>query len=151
VRFTPPAPAPKNPPRPALVTYEAEAPGNELGGSAWVDEYPGASGGRIVRNIGAWNGSSRKNGVLRFTGVTAPATGTYLLSFFYVHLDGEPVRTAVIEVSGSPPVTVSVSGSDRCCAIARQRVTLQQGANTVTFSNPDGHAPSLDKIVIGAA
>jgi len=150
-RSTVPRPA-KSPPRPAPapVTYEAEAPGNELGGTAWVDDYPGASGGRIVRNIGVWN-SPRKEGSLRFNGVTAPATGTYLLSFFSVHLDGESVRTAVITVSGSPPVTVSVGGDATCCAVTRQRVTLRQGANTVTFSNPTGHAPSIDKIVIGPA
>jgi alpha-galactosidase len=136
------------------VTYEAEAPGNDLGGTASVDRYPGASGGRIVRNIGAWYGGwygPRKAGSLRFTGVTAPVTGTYLLSFFYVHLDGEAVRTAVIAVSGSPPVTLSVSGGANCCAVARLRITLRQGANTVTFFNPTGHAPSIDKIVIGPA
>ena len=147
----PPAPASKSPsPRPAPVTYEAEAPGNDLGGTARVDGHPGASGGRIVRNIGDWNGSGN-DGWLRFNGVVAPVTGTYVLSFFYVHLDGEVVRTAVITVSDGPPVTVPVSGGATCCAVARQRVTLRQGANTVTFTNPTGHAPSIDKIVIGPA
>ncbi len=137
-------------PRPAPVTYEAEAAGNYLDGTAQVADYPGASGGRIVRNIGNWRGV-RKVGSLRFAGVTAPATGTYVLTFFSVHLDGEPTRTAVITVSGSPSVTVSVSGSATCCAATRLRITLQRGANTITFTNPTGHAPSIDKIVISAA
>jgi hypothetical protein len=136
--------------RPAPVTYEAEAAGNDLGGSARVADYPGASGGRIVRNIGDWKGAGA-DGWLRFNDVTAPATGTYLLTLFSVHLDDEAVRTVVIAVSGSAPLTVPVTGSGTCCAATRQRVTLQRGANTVTFTNPDGHAPSIDKIVIEAA
>ncbi len=137
-------------PRPAPVTYEAEAPGNEVAGTATVDYYPGSSGGLIVRNIGNWRGA-RKIGALRFNGVIAPATGTYLLTFFYLHLDDEPVRTAVISVSDGAPVTVSVTGSSTCCRSARLRVTLQRGANTVTFTNPTDHAPSIDRIVISAA
>jgi hypothetical protein len=115
-----------------------------------VDGYPGASGGRIVRNIGDWSGS-RTAGWLRFNGVAAPVTGTYLLTFFSVHLDGEAVRTAVVTVSDSPPVTVSVSGGATCCTATGLRVTLRQGVNTVTFTNPTGHAPSIDKIVISPA
>ena len=78
-------------------------------------------------------------------------TGTYLLTFFYVHLDGDPVRSVVVTVSGSAPVELTVTGSDTCCSAARLRVTLLQGSNTITFSQPDGHAPSLDKIVISAS
>jgi hypothetical protein len=149
---TPSRAAPRpSPPRPPIVpvTYEAEAPGNDLEGSAFVDDYPNASGGQIVRNIGRWKGMGPA-GSLRFTNVTAPVTGSYVLTFFYVHLDNDPVRSAVITVSGSAPVEVTVNGTDRCCSTARLRITLLQGRNTITFSQPDGHAPSLDKIVISA-
>jgi alpha-galactosidase len=132
------------------VTYEAEAPGNELGGTAWIDDYPGASGGQIVRNIGVWKGPQRL-GFLRFTGVTVPATGTYVMTFFYVHMDGATERSAEITVGGGAPFTVTVDGSDVCCAASSVRITLQRGTNTVTFGNPNGHAPSIDKIVIAAA
>jgi hypothetical protein len=137
------------PPRITPVTYEAEAPGNVLDGSAFVDDYPNASGGHIVRNIGKWDRRGTA-GSLRFTNVTAPVSGTYLLTFFYVHLDNNPERSAVITVSGSAPVEVTVTGTDTCCSTARLRITLRQGSNMITFSQPDGHAPSLDKIVVSA-
>jgi hypothetical protein len=137
-------------PPPVVTTYEAEDPGNSVGGTARVDDYPGAAGGRIVRNIGNWEGS-RRAGWVRFNNVTAPRTGTYLLTFFYVHLDDTPTRTAVIEVSGSAPVSVTVTGSATCCAAARQQIVLRQGVNSITFTNADDHAPSLDRIVVSSA
>jgi hypothetical protein len=135
------------PPPPAPRTYEAEDPANELGGTARLEDYPGASGGLIVRNIGNWRGSDDV-GWLRFTNVLAPRTGTYVLTLFYVHLDDATSRTAVIGVSGSAPVSITVDGSATCCAAARLQIVLQRGVNTVTITNPDGHAPSIDKIVI---
>ena len=114
-----------------------------------MDDYPGASGGRIVRNIGNWEGS-RNAGWLRFNNVTAPRAGSYLLTFFFVHLDDDTTRTAVIEVSGSAPVTLAVDGSATCCAVASRQIVLRQGVNTITFTNPDDHAPSIDKIVISS-
>jgi len=36
-----------------------------------------------------------------------------------------------------------------CCASKTIIVTLRKGSNAITFGNPDGHAPSLDKIIIG--
>jgi hypothetical protein len=139
-------------PRPkpfAPVTYEAEAPGNTLSGSAWVDSYPGASGGRIVRNLGRWAGT-RVPGSLRFNGVTVPVAGTYTLTFFYVHLDNEQRRDVDITVAGSAPVQLAVDGSSTCCASRSLRVRLAAGGNAITFTNPDDHAPSIDKIVISA-
>ena len=44
-----------------------------------------------------------------------------------------------------------MTGTDTCCSAAHLRITLRQGSNTITFSQPDGHAPSLDKIVVSAS
>jgi len=128
------------------VAYEAEAATNTVSGSAHVSTYPGASGGKIVRNIGAWGGAA---GVLRFGSVTVPADGTYTLAFFYVHLDDQPSRTAVITVAGQDPISVPVTGGSICCVTKVITVVLTKGANVVTFTNPGGQAPSIDKIVIG--
>lgn len=129
------------------VTIEAEAPGNVTGGSAWVEEYPGASGGAVVRNLGDW-GDRRGDGFLRFTGITVPADGTYTVKFFFVNIDNERTRTAVITVPGQDPQSVSVEGGATCCTAASVRVTLRKGTNTVTFGNSRGHAPSIDRIVL---
>jgi len=129
------------------VTIEAEAPGNALHGSAWVAPYPGASGGNIVRNIGNW-GDRRGPGILLFQDVTVPVDGAYTLTFFFVNIDNEPARTAVITVLGGEAQSVPVQGSSICCLPASVRVTLRGGTNIVTFGNETGHAPSIDRIVL---
>jgi hypothetical protein len=129
------------------VAYEAEAPGNLLTGSARVGAYPGASGGQVVHNIGAWNGGAGP-GTLTFPKVLAPVDGVYTLTFFFVHLNNEPQRTVVITIGDIGSFSVPVTGSATCCAAKAVSVPLQQGANAITFGNPDGHAPSIDKIVI---
>jgi hypothetical protein len=129
------------------VTFEAEAPGNTLSGSASVTKYLGASGGSIVRNIGDW-GSQEGDGVLRFEDITVPLSGTYTLKLLHVHLDNERTRTAIVTVSGSAPQPVTVPGNSTCCTLSSVRVELRKGRNTITFSNDIGHAPSIDLIVL---
>ena len=144
-------PSPTVATRPALapVTYEAEAAGNTVTGSAHAGPYPGASGGRLVRTIGNW-GSPQGNGTLRFNGVVVPAAGLYDLTFYFVHPNNEPTRSVVVTVSGFGPVVVTASGSAACCGSQTVRVMLNSGANSITFGNPSGHAPSIDRIVLSA-
>lgn len=129
------------------VTFEAEAPGNALGGSAWVDRYPGASGGSIVRNIGDWS-SRAGDGFLRFQHISVPVAGTYTLRLFHVNIDNERTRTAVVTVAGQDPQPATPTGSSTCCTGSTLKVQLRKGDNTITVSNPDGHAPSVDRIVL---
>jgi hypothetical protein len=135
------------PPAAAVVTYEAEAVSNTLSGSAVIDAYPGASGGRVVKTVGAWN-TPAGPGVLRFNHVTASVAGRYALTFYYVHPNSDPNRTVTITVSGSDPVSVTVSTGTDCCAARTVTVHLAAGANTVTFANRQAHAPAIDKMEI---
>jgi hypothetical protein len=135
------------PPRFGPVTFEAEAPGNVLGGSAWVDRYAGASGGSIVRNLGDWGGRDGA-GFLRFENITVPAAGTYTLRLFHVNIDNERTRTAVVTVAGRDPQRVTLAGGSTCCTGSSLRVTLRKGGNAITVTNPDGHAPAVDRIVL---
>ena len=130
------------------VTLEAEGPGTVLSGSARVDEYPGASGGEIVRNVGRWNGNP---GSIRWS-VTLPAAGPYVITIWYVLSDSEHTRSAQISVSGVDTVTRSFSGNSDCCSsLSLSPMNLAAGSHTVTIGNPSGHAPSIDKIVIARA
>ena len=130
------------------VTLEAEGPGTVLSGSAWVDTYAGASGGRIVRNLGKWDSNP---GTVAFS-VTLPAAGSYVITMWYVHLDGEQTRSAQISVSGADPVTRAFTGSATCCeSQSLPAMSLAAGLHTVTIGNPTGHAPSIDKIAIARA
>jgi hypothetical protein len=127
------------------LAMEAEGPGVDLSGSARVDTYAGASGGRIVRNVGKWEGRS---GSVKFT-VTLPSAGSYVITIWYVHMDGEQTRSAQITVSGADPVTRSFAGSSTCCAsLALAPIALGAGSHTVTIGNPTARAPSIDKIAI---
>jgi alpha-galactosidase len=130
-----------------LVTYEAEAPGNTLVGSATVGAYQGASGGRLVRAIGNW-GSPRGTGALRFTNVDVPRGGPYVLTFYFVNIGANATRTAVVTASGSQSNPVTVVSDSLCCTAQPMVVFLSKGRNTITFSNSAGEAPAIDRITL---
>jgi hypothetical protein len=126
------------------TTYEAESAANTLTGSAVVAPYPDASGGKIVKNIGTWGNPARPGG-LTFA-VSAPAAGAYLLTFFYVHVNGDATRIVVVTVAGSAPTALAVTGGAACCSQRTLTVRLAAGTGTITFTNPKGHAPAIDRI-----
>ncbi len=146
----PPSTAPAAAMPAAPVTYEAEAAQNTLSGSAFVGTLPGASGGQVVKNIGDWN-TAAGPGELRFTGVIVPSAGRYALTFYYVHPNGDRTRSVTIAVQGGDTTTVTVATGAACCAHRTLTVQLQAGANVITFGNPRGHAPALDRIEIAPA
>lgn len=146
-----PSHSPSHPPsslRYAPVSYEAEASSNILDGAASVTTSPGASGDRIVESIGTWGPGAKRNGALTIPDVAAPADDTYTLTLFYVDTDSASTQTAVVAVAGGATVTVTVARASTCCFTAAVRIALNKGNNTITFNNPDGRAPSIDKIVI---
>jgi hypothetical protein len=145
----PPSPAPSaSAPGFAPITIEAESAANTLTGSADPTTYPGASGGKVVRFIGNW-GSVLGAGALRFNGIVAPATGTYVMTFAYVNINmNEPTRAVLITASGPGSVLSVVAGGSVCCSTQIVKVYLVKGTNAITFSNPQGHAPTIDRITI---
>jgi hypothetical protein len=150
----PPPPPPSPPPSPTpppfeAVTIEAEAAGDTTTPSESTRnvEYPGASGGRIIQNIGAW-GRPPGPGTLTFNQVAVPSTGIYTITIFYVHPNNEADRQAIVSVSGTEPVTVDFAGNSACCLTKAVNVTMTAGEHTIMISNPTAHAPAIDKIVI---
>jgi hypothetical protein len=133
------------------IELEAEAASVELAGSAEAVAYVGASGGRIVRNLGRWGPGSKKTGSLTFSDVTVPEDGTYTLTLYVVHDDGDASRTAVISVAGGGSVTVATAAGDACCTRTAVMITLKKGRNAVTVGNPNGQAPSIDRIAISTS
>ncbi|GAB3860494.1 hypothetical protein ACFPIJ_27660 [Dactylosporangium cerinum] len=133
------------------IELEAEAASVELAGSAEAIAYAGASGGRIVRNLGRWGPGSKKTGSLTFSDVTVPEGGTYTMTLYVVHDDGDTSRTAVISVAGGGSVTVATAAGSACCTRTAVVITLKKGRNAVTVGNPDGQAPSIDRIAISAS
>jgi hypothetical protein len=134
-------------PAPTTVTYQAEAGGNVLSGSATVISYSNSSGGKIVTKLGDWGPG--RSGTLRFNAVTVPTDGDYRLTFFYVNTDGN-TSTAVIMIPSDHTMTVTAAGGSSCCQSITLTVHLHAGANSVTFGNRSGHAPSIDRIMISS-
>ena len=146
----PPSPTPSPIPPPfGAVTIEAEAGGDITTPSESTRnvEYPGASGGRIIQNIGAWDRPPGP-GTLTFNHVAVPSTGTYTITIFYVHPNNEADRQAIVSVSGTEPVTVDFAGNSACCLTKAVSVIMTAGEHTIMISNPAAHAPAIDKIVI---
>jgi hypothetical protein len=139
---------PGKPFTPVSVEAEAGLPKVTLSGSAWIDGYPAASNGKVVRNLGDWDMRGGP-GSLRFNDVIFPTTGTYVLTISYVHQDNESTRTAQVSVSGVNAVTVTFQGSSTCCSTKKVSLVIPAGTRTITISNARGRAPAVDKIVIG--
>jgi hypothetical protein len=136
--------------RPA--TYEAEAGTTKREGSARVRPTPGASGRKVVNRIGDWSDSDTSeanNGTLTFTEVRVPAAGTYTLAVYYAFLEEDPTRSMLITVNQSASRNVTVARPEGCCqSSVKISITLKKGVNTIRFSNSDGPAPAIDRILI---
>ena len=122
------------------TTYEAEAGANALTGGAHVVDCGRCSGGKRVTGIGLL-------GALTFTGLAAERTGATKLQVTYT---GTETRTAVISVNGGVATAVefpATRGEGRP-GVLRVALPLSSGDNTLTFANPTGTAPDVDKLVI---
>jgi uncharacterized protein YkwD len=121
-------------------TYEAEDASNTLSGGARVVDCDRCSAGDRVTGIG-------NAGVLTFNGVIAEQTGSTTVSITY---SGTERRTALLSVNGGTAAAIDFPATRSPGRPAGQRVklTLAAGVNTVTFANPSGVAPDIDKLVV---
>jgi chitinase len=143
----PPALPPVRPPGTAPNTlaarsggsYEAEA--GTLSGRAVVFSCSGCSGRKKVGRLG------NDTGTLTFDGITAGQAGSYALTIAYV--DADSGRSAVLTVNGRSTVVGfhgTGDGDWNTVQTLTVSVPLNAGSNTVTFSNPSGDAPDIDRI-----
>jgi alpha-galactosidase len=123
------------------ASYEAESSANTLAGGARVAACSACSGGHKVGFVG-------HGGTLRFNGVTEAAAGSYQLRIAYT--DGDAGRSADMSINGGSPIVLSFAstGSFSTPGTKVVTVTLNAGANTITFSNPTAWAPDFDRIVV---
>jgi carbohydrate binding protein with CBM6 domain len=141
----------------AGTTYAAAAPGNILSGAAVVQPNQYAYGGADVGYIG--DGAAN---TLTFTGVKAARAGTYRVTVSYA--DDERQGTGNYNtnlIDRSFTVTTSAGSSETVYArntyswdqfdTIEATVRLSAGINTITFGNPAGYAPNIDKITVAPA
>jgi hypothetical protein len=125
------------PPPPS--SYEAEASGNTLTGTAAVAGCAACSGGSKVGYIG--NGAA-----LRFNGVTG---GSSTVRIYY---SSAVTRTATVQVNGGAATTVTFPATadwDTVSSVVVTATVPSGSSNTVTIANPSGWAPDIDRITIG--
>jgi serine/threonine protein kinase len=144
-----PSPVPTlTPPPLAPASYEAEAPENTLADGAQTLSCANCSGGERVGYLGLR--SYGTEGSLRFNNVNKRSAGQYTLTISYSN-GATSARDEYISVNGGSSVTVfsgSPTGSFSTFTTVQIIVSLNVGNNTLTFYNPQGPAPDIDKIVI---
>jgi serine/threonine protein kinase len=145
-----PVPTPTPTPTPTVTsgstTYEAEASQNTLDGGASIISCNTCSGGYRVGNLGLHNGN---NATLTYHNVHAASTGSYTLTLYYSNGNSSD-EYEYISVNGATAILFdgAPTGSFSTVATASIAVNLNAGDNTVSFSNPQGLAPDVDKIVV---
>lgn len=141
-----------------ITSYEAEASGNTLSGTAARASNSGASGGQHVGFVGAGAGNT-----LRFNNVTVPSAGRYRMVVAYANAEvvgnhqynnNIVDRGADISVNGGASRRVYFRNTLSWTTFRTTvvDVDLAAGANTITFGNASsGYAPDLDLIRIATA
>jgi hypothetical protein len=142
---TPPRPAPP-PVRPSVapVSHEAEAATNVLTGEARIRAVAGASGGQVITNIGG----ARTN-ALRFNRVVVPVDGVYTLVVHYIS-PGDRNATVSINDGRFVSLMFAATNDGNTVGSLTLRIKLDNGINSIEFSNPAAPAPDIDRIIVAS-
>jgi alpha-galactosidase len=127
-------------PEPVATVYEAELA--TLSGTVTASFNNYSSGLANTGNIGGGAGNN-----VTFTNVTVPADGVYLLE---VDGDTSGPRSFFLTINDGTPQELDFNGTtfSEPGAIYVYRVQLHAGTNTLSFGNPTGFSPNLDRIVV---
>lgn len=124
------------------TVYPAAASTNVLGGGASVYSCSGCPGGQKVGYLGG-------GGTLTYPDVSVPVAGTYLMTLTYV--DGDTGRTSIVTVNNQPfnlPTDGTGDNDWSDVQTVTVPVTLQAGANSIEFSNPDNYSADVSQIAL---
>jgi hypothetical protein len=84
-----------------------------------------------------------------FHTVNVPSTGSYTLTLYYTNGNSSDEYEYIIVNGGAAIVFDGApTGSFSTVAAASIAVNLNEGNNTIEFSNPNGPAPDIDKIAV---
>ncbi|HEX8613420.1 MAG TPA: DUF4832 domain-containing protein, partial [Telluria sp.] len=123
------------------VVFTGSASGALTAGGAVVSSCATCTTSQKVGYIG------NNSGTLTFPTISVGTGGTYALAVSYLSAER---RNMSVGVNGSAPVTVPFESSGGWDKVGTQTINvgLNAGNNTLTFSNPTGWAPDIEKIVI---
>jgi hypothetical protein len=123
-----------------LLRIDRQAESGILGGGARTMRCDRCSGDDRVGFIG-------HGGTLTFTGLKAPRLGPYSLSIYYATDERRDAFLSINGGQGQPLSFRDTGGFDRVRRVTIP-ITLRAGENTLTFFNPAGFAPDIDRIRI---
>jgi len=130
--------------------YEAEGESGVLGPvdtADWTTAYPGFSG------VGAvdFNANHLSNGMLTFSRVGAPSTGSFPLVFRYSNGSSGP-EMMIFTVNGvtQTPLTFPVTGSYSTWNTITVNASLALGNNVLTIAPSGAAAPEIDNLTVKA-
>jgi hypothetical protein len=126
-------------PAPTSTTYEAEVA--TLGGTVNGGFSNYSSGLGKAGNIGAGEANS-----VTFSNIMVPADGVYQLEVDY---QTSGPRSYFMSVNGGTVTELDLNGSTFNDPVPMVlSVQLHAGTNTISFGNPTGYAPDLDRVVV---
>ncbi|MFI0239833.1 DUF4832 domain-containing protein [Streptomyces sp. NPDC016845] len=123
------------------ASYEAEAAGNTLTGTAVAAGCAGCSGGHKVGYLG--NGAT-----LTFRGIDGGSGGTRTVTLHYA--TAEP-RSATVRANSAATRTLAFAPTADWTTTGTTTVSVGLNAgtgNTLTLANPSGWAPDIDRITV---
>jgi Protein kinase domain len=126
-----------------LLRIDRQAESAILAGGARPMACDRCSGDNRVGFIGG-------GGTLTFTGLKAPQLGQYSLSIYYGTDERRDAFLSINSGQGQPLSFRDTGGFDRIRRVTIP-ITLRAGENTLTFFNPAGFAPDIDRIRIRPA
>jgi alpha-galactosidase len=123
----------------STVSLEAESSSNTILEPAVVKPCAACSNKAFVWNL-------RGAGALTFNKVFVSRTGSVPVTVYFTN----PAQEALLKITTSAGTNVIVrmpsSGDADTVASLRLNLELERGENTITFSLPNGKAPSIDQI-----
>ncbi|MBG6105296.1 hypothetical protein IW249_005710 [Micromonospora vinacea] len=122
------------------TSYEAEAPGNTLTGTASVGGCDACSGGQKVGNLYV-------GGTVRFNDVTVRKDGIYTVAVSYVSGDARSVQVSSNSGNGSY-LKFPSTGDWGTVETVTVRLALKAGTNTITFDSGTWYSPDIDRIAV---
>ncbi|WP_407918334.1 hypothetical protein [Kitasatospora sp. NE20-6] len=131
-----------SPPLPSGGSFEAEASANTLTGRTASIACPGCHGGARI-------GYVQTSSTLTLTGIRVASAGTYRVTVYYTNGETDSL-TALFGVNGASVLAMSLgpTGSYNTPVAVTVPLPLVAGINTISFSNPSGSTPDLDRIVV---
>lgn len=130
------------------TSYEVEAADNTRDGTKTFSCSLCSGGLRV-----SWISN---NIFLQFNHINVSYGGNYTLTIYYLNSIPGRQTSAFVSVNDGPNVIVPGIQilNVNCCdnvlpQITQMTVSLHAGNNTIRLSNPTGHAPDIDRIVVG--